>query len=236
MKKILTVILLFGVFSAKAQTFSFPKLPVGLVSVSAVKPENWRIIDVVHGDLNSDNLEDLAIVLESNVITDEKRAYGDADTELIKEHQKPRILAIYFKNTTGKYTLTVQNNDFILRAEEGGKMGDPFKKVGIANNKLLIAFEGGANWRWKLNYQFKYLNKQWLLVQANNTYYHAVSGEMTDKKYDFTTKKVKETEGNLFINPEENKTTEKDLKFTYQRTFLNFKKPWTWQISEDNFL
>ncbi len=231
----LLFLVLFVARVADAQTFSFPKLPAATVAASGVAISNWKIIDVAQGDLNGDNLDDLAVILESNMIINEKRAYGDADTELIEEHQKPRILAIYFKNSTGKYTLALQNNDFILRAEEGGTMGDPFRKISVSNNKLLLAFEGGANWRWKLNYQFKYRDRAWTLIRANNTYYHAVSGEMTDKSYDFMSHKVIETTGNLFSNVEENKKQEVALRST-PRTLSSLKKPWTWEITTDNFL
>ena len=54
----------------------------------------------------------------------------------------------------------MQNNNFILRENEGGEVGEPFKALEIANNTLNLAFEGGGLWRWKLNYEFKYQDKK----------------------------------------------------------------------------
>lgn len=220
-----------------AQQFFYPTLAKQVKSITAITPEKWKIIDTAYGDLNNDNLEDLAIILEYNLPITESRAYGDNETDLIKEFQRPRVLAIYFKNAqSGKYNLVTQNNNFILRANEGGSMGDPLKNINIAANKLLLKFEGGANWRWILNYEFKYQNRDWNLVKANNIYYNALSGEMTNRQYNFLARKVKLISGNLADQEGNSLINEETLIFTSLKTFATFKKPWTWEITEDNFL
>ncbi|RZK18870.1 MAG: hypothetical protein EOO86_09035, partial [Pedobacter sp.] len=117
------LLMLVAQISFAQKTFLFPKVkPLG-VSVEQLTINNWTIIETANGDLNNDGNDDLAIIFESNKITDETRTYGDNNSEIIKETQKPRILAIYFKNkVTGNYQLSTQNNDFILRSEEGGKL------------------------------------------------------------------------------------------------------------------
>ncbi|MBB2145203.1 hypothetical protein GM921_06895 [Pedobacter sp. LMG 31464] len=223
-------------FSA-AQTFTYPKLTAQGNDINSLTPTNWNVIDTAFGDLNNDKLEDLVLVLEFNNSIIEKRAYGDGETELIKEFQKPRILAVYFKDTrSGKYKFALQNNNFILRSQEGGELGEPFKNLTIQNNSLNLAFEGGSNWRWKLNYQFKYQNKDWVLIQANNIYYNITSGEMTDKLYDFVNRKMKLITGNIFARNNANEVSEETINYSQLRTLNNFKKPWTWEITKDNFL
>ncbi|MFD0940998.1 hypothetical protein [Pedobacter boryungensis] len=220
-----------------AQTFTYPKLNTQGTDIRAFTPANWKVIDTAFGDLNNDKVEDLVFVLEFNNPIIEKRAYGDGETELIKEFQKPRILAVYFKNArSNNYKFAMQNNNFILRSQEGGELGEPFKNLTIENNSLNLAFEGGSNWRWKLNYQFKYQNKDWVLTQANNIYYNITSGEMTDKLYDFVNKKMKLTSGNIFARNNLNDVSEETLYYAQLRTLNNFKKPWTWEITKDNFL
>ncbi|MFA6277576.1 MAG: hypothetical protein WC622_12545 [Pedobacter sp.] len=215
----------------------YPKLSAQGNEINSLTPTNWNVIDTAFGDLNNDKLEDLVLVLEFNNPIIEKRAYGDGETELIKEFQKPRILAVYFKDQrSGKYKFALQNNNFILRSQEGGELGEPFKNLTIQNNCLNLAFEGGSNWRWKLNYQFKYQNKDWVLTQANNIYYNIISGEMTDKLYDFSNRKMKLTTGNIFARNNANEVSEETLNFPQLRTLNNFKKPWTWEITKDNFL
>lgn len=220
-----------------AQSFVFPKLSNQGITIEKLIPPNWKVIDTAIGDLNNDKIEDLALVLEFDKAISEKRAYGDGETELIREFQKPRILAIYFKDAkTGKLSFALQNNNFMLRSNEGGAMGEPFKEINITNNSLKISFEGGNDWRWKLNYQFKYQTKDWHLIYANNTYYNATTGEMIDKAYNFNTRRLIETKGNLFNRSNANQTTEEILYFSQLRTFNSFRKPWTWEITKDNFL
>lgn len=220
-----------------AQTFSYPKLAKQGTKLERLIPQNWKLIDTVYGDLNNDQTADLAFILEYHLPITESRAYGDSETDLIKEFQKPRVLAVYFKNEkSGAYVFAMQNNNFILRSEEGGAMGDPFKAINITDNSLFLTFEGGSNWRWKLNYEFKYNLKDWSLVKANNIYYHAATGEMTDKLYDFSKRTLKQTTGNLFNRSALNEVSEEILYFSQQKTFNTFKKPWTWEITKDNFL
>ncbi|MEE1943922.1 hypothetical protein VRU48_02305 [Pedobacter sp. KR3-3] len=222
---------------ATAQTFSYPKLATQGKTIGTFVPNNWKAIDTAYGDLNNDGLEDMALVLEYNFPVTERRAYGDSETELIKEFQKPRILAIFFKQKPSNgYQLVLQNNNFILRSEEGGALGEPFKELSIKNNTLNLLFEGGNDWRWKLAYEFKYQHKQWALIKANNTYYNITSGEISDKTYDFIDRRLKQVDGNLFSRNAANIISEEILYFTDLRTLNDFKKPWTWEITKDNFL
>lgn len=228
---------LFFCQSSFAQSFVFPKLAGQGNSISTLIPQNWKAIDTAYGDLNNDKSEDMAFVLEFEKPVTERRAYGDAETELIKEFQKPRILAVYFRDPkSGKYIFALQNNNFVLRSEEGGALGEPFRQLNITDNNLNLVFEGGSEWRWKLDYFFKFQHKDWDLIQANHTYYNSSSGEMTIKAYDFANRKVKQTKGNLFVRNTINEVSEEILYFSQLRTLNNFKKPWTWEITKDNFL
>jgi len=235
MRFLFLLLSLFCFQSAKSQTFEYPKLTVQGNTIAKLIPNNWMAIDTIYGDLNNDRLEDLVLVLEFKDAIHEVRAYGDSDTEIIKEFQKPRILAIYFKNAQHQYVFALQNNNFILRAKEGGVYGDPYQGISIANNTLNLNFVGGSNWRWKLDYHFKYQRHDWILVAAKNRYYHNTSGELDEKNYDFITKKVSATSGN-FKEDNANQTVVEELHFTQLKTFSTFKKPWTWEIMKDNFL
>lgn len=220
-----------------AQKFIFPALTKQGKILNDLVPPRWMIIDSAKGDLNHDGVADLAVILEFHAAVNEKRAYGDNTTDLITELQKPRILAVYFKNkNSAGYTLSMQNNDFILRSEEGGMLGDPLEELSISSNTMKLGFAGGGNSRWVINYTFRYQNKDWYLTEANTVSHHRVSGEMTERNYNFLTKKMKVTEGNAFSDTAKDKPTFYDLKIDRMRTFNTFKKPWTWQIAEDEFL
>lgn len=226
---------LFCTVALKAQTFKYPVLISQGKSIKALSPSQWKAVDSVYGDLNNDKSEDLAVIYEFYAAVKENRAYGDNSTELITEIQKPRILAIYFKSGRN-YRLAAQNNNFILRSEEGGAMGDPLRPLRIEENKLTLAFEGGGSWRWKLNYTFKYQNSDWLLTKANNYAYHSSSGEMNDKRYDFVNKKRVVISGTVDNKDANNEQQEQPLLVKSLKTFASFKKPWTWEIGPDEYL
>ena len=234
--RIVTILLLLILASTlRAQTFKYPVLIPQGKTIKSLSPAQWKAVDSVYGDLNNDGTADMAVIFEFYAAVKENRAYGDNTTERITEIQRPRILGIYFKS--GKiYRLNTQNNHFILRSEEGGLMGDPLRPMGINSNKLTIAFEGGGNWRWKLNYSFKYLNKTWLLTNANNYTYHGRSGEMNDKQYDFVKRTRKTVTGKIKSENGDQIATEQEFPLKTMRSFSNFRKPWTWEIGPDEYL
>jgi len=227
----------FAQFSFAQKTFIFPKLKPQGSSIGQLTPANWTVIETANGDLNNDGIEDLAVIFESNKIADETRTYGDNNSEIIKETQKPRILAIYFKDkATGTYHLSIQNNDFILREKEGGKLGDPLNQIGIKDQQLYLRFQGGAEWRWEMGYTFKFENKDWFLTSAINLYFNQNTGDMTERIYDFKTRELFTTVGNLHRRDVANRKTSEILYFSQLRTFKTFKKPWAWEIMPNVYL
>ena len=219
------------------KTFLFPRVKPQGVSVEQLTPTNWTVIETANGDLNHDGVEDLAVVFEFDKKIDETRTYGDNHSEIIKETQKPRILAIFFKDhSTGNFRLSTQNNDFILRSEEGGKLGDPLNQIGIKDQQLYLRFQGGAEWRWELGYTFAFENKDWFLTSAINLYFNQNTGDMTERVYDFKTRELFTTVGNLHRRDIANRKTSEVLYFSQLRTFKTFKKPWAWEIMPNVYL
>ncbi|SDF81128.1 hypothetical protein SAMN05421827_101625 [Pedobacter terrae] len=224
-------------FSFAQKTFVFPKIKTQGSSVEQLTPPDWTIINRVYGDLNNDASDDLAVVFEYNKPIDETRVYGDNNTDIIKETQKPRILAIFFKDKlTGALKLSTQNNDFILRSEEGGKLGDPLQQMAIKDQQLYLRFKGGSEWRWELGYTFKFENKDWFLTSAINLYFNQNTGDMTERVYDFKTRELFTTVGNLHRRDIANRRTSEVLYFSQLRTFKTFKKPWAWEIMPNVYL
>ncbi|WP_146202868.1 hypothetical protein [Pedobacter paludis] len=230
-------LMLLAQISFAQKPFIFPKVKAQGTSIEQLTPNNWTVIETANGDLNNDGSEDLAMIFESNKITDETRTYGDNDSEIIKETQKPRILALFFKDkSSGIYRLSTQNNDFILRSQEGGKLGDPLNQIGIKDQQLYLRFQGGAEWRWEMGYTFKFENKDWFLTSAINLYFNQNTGDMTERVYDFKTRELFTTVGNLHRRDVANRKTSEVLYFSQLRTFKTFKKPWAWEIMPNIYL
>ncbi|RYD77319.1 MAG: hypothetical protein EOP55_09555 [Sphingobacteriales bacterium] len=230
-------LMLVAQISFAQKTFLFPKVKPQGNSIAQLTPNNWSVIETANGDLNNDGNEDLAVIFESNKVIDETRTYGDNNSEIIKETQKPRILAIYFRDkSTEIYRLSTQNNDFILRSQEGGKLGDPLNQIGIKDQQLYLRFQGGAEWRWEMGYTFKFENKDWFLTSAINLYFNQNTGDMTERVYDFKTRELFTTVGNLHRRDVANRKTSEVLYFSQLRTFKTFKKPWAWEIMPNVYL
>lgn len=233
----LYILMLFAQLSFAQKTFIFPKIKTQGSSVEQFTPADWKVIDRTYGDLNNDGLADLAVIFEYDKAIDETRVYGDNSSAIIKETQKPRILALFFKDkSSGNYYLSTQNNDFILRSEEGGKLGDPLQKIAIKDQQLYLRFQGGSEWRWELGYTFKFENKDWFLTSAINLYFNQNTGDMTERVYDFKTRELFTTVGNLHRRDIANKKTSEVLYFSQLRTFKTFKKPWAWEIIPNVYL
>jgi hypothetical protein len=231
------ILMLCAQITFAQKTFVFPRIITQGTSAEQFTPSNWTVIDQVYGDLNNDAADDLAVVFEYNKSIDETRVYGDNNTDIIKETQKPRILGIFFKDkSTGSYRLSTQNNDFILRSEEGGKLGDPLQQIAIKDQQLYLRFQGGAEWRWELGYTFKFENKDWFLTSAINLYFNQNSGDMTERVYDFKTRELFTTVGNLHRRDISNRRTSEVLYFSQLRTFKTFKKPWAWEVMPNVYL
>jgi len=231
------ILILVAQFSFAQKSFQFPKIKTQGSSVAQLTPGNWTVIDTAYGDLNHDSSEDLALVFEYNKPVDETRVYGDNTTNIIKETQKPRILAIFFKDKSNEtYRLSTQNNDFILRSEEGGKLGDPLQQIAIKDQQLYLRFRGGSEWRWELGYTFKFENKDWFLTNAINLYYNNTNGDMTERIYNFKDRELYTTYGNLYRRDIANHKTSEVLFFSQLRTFKTFKKPWAWEIMPNVYL
>lgn len=235
MKILPFILFIFLMNTAFSQGLKYPQLSPEIKTVKALVPPQWKLIDSVSGDLNGDQIADLAFVLEFYAAIPEHRAYGDNDTELITEVQRPRILAVYFKSGK-KYKLALQNNNFILRSEEGGGTGDPLLPLSINEQNLNINFKGGSNWKWQLTYGFKFNNKEWQLANARNYTFHDASGEMNDRKYDFVSKTKTVVAGTISNRKKANTSVAKPIKLARVKTFETFKKPWTWEIDPGEFL
>jgi len=233
----LSFFLILCLSSFAQKPFLFPKIKNEGISVAQLTPIGWTVIQQVTGDLNHDGTDDLVIIFEYSKNIEETRAYGDNTTDIIKENQKPRILAIYLKDKSSPaYHLSTQNNDFILRSEEGAKGNDPLQQIAIKDQQLYLRFKGGSEWRWELGYTFKLEQGDWYLTSAFNLYYNNLSGDMTERVYDFIERRLYTTSGNLYKRAISYERTSEVLLFSQLRTFKSFKKPWAWEIMPNLYL
>ena len=159
MKKIFLCLLLFS-GSCYAQENHYPVIKSVADSVDDFVPEGWELILLNRGDLNNDGIEDAVLVIQSKDTLRELLYDGNHKKWDRLEDTKPRLLVILFKDKTG-YKLALQNNDFILRMDEGGVWGDPENGLEIKNNILILSFYGGSMEKWNNIYKFRFQNDDW---------------------------------------------------------------------------
>ena len=156
MRVFLTITLLVNISLSFGQTFRFPISKKTGKNISELIPPNWFLKDSCVGDLNNDNIPDLALVIEYKDTIDEIRP--DSSTN----NGSPRILLVYFKNIrSGNFDQVIQNNTFIYRYGEGGMSREPYGKIDIKNKILIISY---LFTRSHADYKFRYQQKDFYLI------------------------------------------------------------------------
>ncbi len=112
-------------------------------------PEDYSLKDCIFGDLNGDDREDLAVVIEqgSGKYTGSRRIY-------------------LFLQQGGSYVLAFENNSIILGSMEGGVFGDPYVGIGFEKGKLHVMDYGGSSDRWGHIYTFTYQDGKLILTEV----------------------------------------------------------------------
>ena len=129
----------------------------------SVIPTGWTLLNpsgesssLAEGDLNDDGLQDVAMVIEVQ----------STQVEFPK-----RALLIAFGNEDKTYTLSTMAESAVLRKDQGGAWGDPFKSMVIDRGSVVLKHYGGSNWRWYHSYRFRYQDNDWYLIGATEGSY-----------------------------------------------------------------
>lgn len=234
MRQFLTLLLFFAIKSS-AQSFTYPVIKQSGLSINDFIPKAWTILDSTSGDLNKDNLNDYALVLQhADSVTMVKTEDGEQDTVITQ----PRMLLILFKDPSGNALNRIeQNNSFILN-HDNPDMDDPYQSIKIDKGILQIDFRLFYNMgSWYVNtatYKFRYQNNQFTLIGADNKSFHRASHDFEEYSYNFLTRKRSLTTGN---DEKGTKKTEwKTFNLTTPKTLKTFPRPFTWEVEESVYL
>ncbi|MGB5944124.1 MAG: hypothetical protein WBG71_14665 [Leeuwenhoekiella sp.] len=184
----------------------------------------WKGLVKTTGDLNSDGVDDHAVVLESRDSIPEKRC---SDCNLLKS--KPRIIIVLI-NRDGKQMVEIQNNRFIGRGNEGGMLPYLEPELFIHNEMLTICYQFTRS---KISYVFKYSDDTMVLVKAKSGGVHSASGDFEQTSFDFKKGEIISETGNISnikIQKERIKTNIKS------KTLSEFGPMMEWEVIENKFL
>jgi hypothetical protein len=170
----------FGLIAIHLAGFVFgqevlSKIPVSGKSIVAFIPKDYDTLEVVKGDLNKDNIADVAMVLKSK--EEDKDDANKSGDEL-----PPRLLLVLLKQADG-YKLAAKSDSAILCGDCGGVFGDPFAGITIVKGVLIVDHFGGSAWRWGTTHRFRYQQNDFYLIGKTSHSFWNV--KFCDKLNDF---------------------------------------------------
>ena len=222
-RKLFFILSLFLICSFYAFAENFPQKAK---SINDFVPKGWKILKdengsnfITKGDLNKDNLEDVAIIIEKNDKKNIKKndSFGPEELNL-----NPRILLVLFKEKDDSYSLVAKNDKGFIKSEgdeEATALADTLSDISIKNNVLKITFNyfmSAGSWATSTEvYIFRFQNKRFELIGYESNSYMRNTGEEEKVSINFSTNKVKMTSGGNMFEENENhpKSEWRYLKF-----------------------
>ncbi len=198
-------------------------------TVDELVPPDHQLLDQQTGDLNADGIVDMVFVVQG---TDTAKI--ENDPEYGNTDLNPRILAIYFGDSTGAYQLHFQNADFIL-VKSDPYADDPFHILEITTKGLLrIGFNFWTSMgTWESSterYLFRF-NKQrskFELIGYASSWFMRNSFEGEDKSVNFPAGKM-----SITTNPmqdEKAKPVWKTFQLDPLKTLDEIAEPGPWEF------
>ncbi|MES2445605.1 MAG: hypothetical protein V4546_00405 [Bacteroidota bacterium] len=201
MKKYTFIVVLLISFNLLFAQSDKPIIKKSAAKIEDFIPTDWKLIVEEKGDLNKDGLQDVALIIEEN---NPKNLIANQFLGSPTLNINPRTLLVIFKQTNGSYRLVAKNNGFIpsQNDEENTCLADPISETGgvaIKKGVLIISFQYwlscgsyGVN---NNSYTFRYQNKKFELIGADENYFSRASGEETKTSYNLSTNRMSETKG-----------------------------------------
>jgi hypothetical protein len=147
---------------ATQDSFTVPAIPEKGISKESFIPVDWDLgEEIAEGDLNGDDVPDIAMVITYARDHIVKGANGPAVSH-------PRILLVLFKDAKRKeYRLAAQNSSIIIESTDPA-LEEPFKGLEIKNRVLTITFSffySMGTWEVTGNkFKFRYQNGAFALI------------------------------------------------------------------------
>ena len=227
-RKLFFILSLFLIFSLYTFAENFPQKAK---SINDFVPKGWKILKdengsnfIVKGDLNKDNLEDVAIIIEKDDKKNIKKndSFGPEELNL-----NPRILLVLFKEKDGTYILAAKNDKGFIKSEgdeEATALADTLSDISIKNNVLKIVFNyfmsAGSWWTSTEVYIFRFQNNRFELIGYENNGFMRNTGEEEGVSINFSTNKKKTTTGGNISGGNENNPKVKWENINIKKKFI----------------
>ena len=191
-------------------------------TAKSLAPQGWDILMATTGDLNKDQMPDIAMIVEKQKV--DVVTYDD-DGKVVHNH--PRQLIVFFKTAKG-YQRIVENNSIPVAQQPNSCLLDPLAEaedIQISKGNLLVHFSyfmACGGWEWpRHSYTFRWQNQRFDLIGFDYNSFHRASGEETSKSYNFSTLKRKEIVGGNMFEDVKTQTKWSSFKAPQQVTLKN---------------
>ena len=220
-RKLFFILSLFLIFSLYTFAENFPQKAK---SINDFVPKGWKQLFITKGDLNKDNLEDVAIIIEKNDKKNIKKndSFGPEELNL-----NPRILLVLFKEKDDSYSLVAKNDKGFIKSEgdeEATALADTLSDISIKNNVLKITFNyfmSAGSWATSTEvYIFRFQNNRFELIGYENNGFMRNSGEEEGVSINFSTNKKKTTTGGNISGGNENNPKVKWENINIKKKFI----------------
>ena len=227
-RKLFFILSLFLIFSLYTFAENFPQKAK---SINDFVPKGWKILKdengsnfIAKGDLNKDNLEDVAIIIEKDDKKNIKKndSFGPEELNL-----NPRILLVLFKEKDGTYILAAKNDKGFIKSEgdeEATALADTLSDISIKNNVLKIVFNyfmSAGSWATSTEvYIFRFQNNRFELIGYENNGFMRNTGEEEGVSINFSTNKKKTTTGGNISGGNENNPKVKWENINIKKKFI----------------
>ena len=152
--ELIVLLTLGSLSSAILANEAMPVVPAVASSLEALVPKGWKLESKVEGDLNRDQLPDVAAT-----ITQKAKLPDNPDFEVTR-----RLLVLALRQKDGTWQRSAVSDRAVLNSDEGGVWGDPFEEIRIERGALVIEHFGGSNWRWGITSRYRFQDNQWTLI------------------------------------------------------------------------
>lgn len=216
-------------FSAIGQT-EFIELPKQGNNLEDLVPENWNTLATAKGDLNSDGISDLTVVIQgADKENFEVSELYNQDTLNLNR----RILGVYFGDGSGGFVKQAQSNTFIP-LKDSPTMDEPFDGIeitdkGILQIRFLFFYSAGSWYTSNHLYQFRFEKDKLKLIGYDSTDTHRATGEVTSYSINFLTGKMSITRGN-FTKDEPESVEWREFKLIELKPLDFFTEPFRWSF------
>ncbi|WP_025663125.1 SH3 domain-containing protein [Aquimarina megaterium] len=218
----------------KTEIKDYPvELPRSGTKLSDLIPQGWKVLSTSSGDLNNDDIDDIVFAIQNTL--PENLEFNDGpgiDTLDLN----PRVLGIYFGKSDHIFEKKLQSNEFII-LRDSPTMDEPFDGVKILDNgDLQIDFHfwySAGSWQMSDHqYTFRYQNEAFELITYESSERHRGSGEETDYKVNFITKKMNTSR--MYFDDETDEKSEEDLQKKIEiqqlKSLKSLGKPFEWEF------